>query len=463
VADRYVVPISFEITDGESDDDPRPAIATIMRDGDRGVLYDALYDQRFNDRLLADHLEGRTILGQAGTVVFQPVVAPHSVDGLEVSSLDETATVSSVRESADGETYVHFGSALTVKVFRSVEPGINPDVELRRFLTERTGFVNLSEVLGSSEYQSGDACTFGVLERTLSSDTDAFEELSGLCSKWLSATSKSDEPVWPSANRWATADHAPPAWIVEGLGRTFERVDQLGRLTARLHQSLGSLSEDPELRPVPFTTLYQQSLYQSLRGNVRNELAYLRRVVSHMGSDVQEVMNDVMSAENEMLARLDLIRRETMTGQRIRVHGDFRLDAVATTEGDFMITDLTGDHTLPLGERRLRASPLRDVAQMLRSLDYVAGSAGLDRKEPAWARAAWWSELACARYVESYLKEMAGSPLVPDEPAHMDLLLGAYALARGLRELRWELENRPTWVAVPLFGVRRLLNQARRD
>ncbi len=175
------------------------------------------------------------------------------------------------------------------------------------------------------------------------------------------------------------------------------------------------------------------------------------------------VLNSVTGAEDEMLSRLDLIRREIMTGQRIRVHGDFRLDAVAATEGDFMITDLTGDHTLPLSERRLRASPLRDVAQMLRSLDYVAGAAALERPEPGWARAAWWSEMVGGRYVKSYLEQMAGSPLVPDEPAHVDLLLGAYALARGLRELRWELENRPGWVDVPLYGVRRLLHQARSD
>ncbi len=276
VADRYVVPISFEIIGPEADEDSRPAIANVIYDGGQGALYDAFYDHRFVDRLLADHQQGRTILGQAGTVVFHPVVAHSAVDEIDAVPLDATETSASVRESADGETYLHFGSEFTVKVFRTVEPGINPDVELRRFLTERTSFENLAEVLGSSEYQSGDVCTFGVLERTLSSDTDAFEEMLTLCSEWLSATAEVDEPAWPTANRWATAEHAPPKRLAKGLEPTFERVDQLGRLTAELHQSLGSLSEDPELRPLPFSSLYQQSLYQSLRANVRYELAYLR-------------------------------------------------------------------------------------------------------------------------------------------------------------------------------------------
>ncbi len=166
----------------------------------------------------------------------------------------------------------------------------------------------------------------------------------------------------------------------------------------------------------------------------------------------------MVDAEQALLGRIDPIRRMRMSGRRIRLHGDFRLDAVRLVDGRFTLVDLSGDHRLAMSERRLRASPLRDVSEMVRSLDYLA--LATSREEPAnrpmWGH--WWSQAVGTRYVQAYLTAMGESPLLPDDPAATDALLEAYTLARSLRELEWELTVRPDWVPVALAGVRRMLD-----
>ncbi len=227
-------------------------------------------------------------------------------------------------------------------------------------------------------------------------------------------------------------------------------------MTASLHKALGSMSEDPDISALPFTTLYQHSLYQSLRAAVRNELSDIRKLVDSSATDVP--MRELLAAEHGLLERLKAIRGGRMSGRRIRVHGDFRLDEVRIVEGRFTVIDLSGDHSLPMSERRLRASPLRDVAEMLRSIDYIAGHCALEAEEPGFKWAPWWGRAVGLRFVESYLDAMQDSLLLPDDPADVDTLLDSYMIVRALRELRWELTIRRGWVDIPLDGLRRILD-----
>lgn len=151
-----------------------------------------------------------------------------------------------------------------------------------------------------------------------------------------------------------------------------------------------------------------------------------------------------------------------MSGRRIRVHGDFRLDEVHLVDGRFTVIDLSGDHSLPMSERRLRASPLRDVAEMLRSIDYVAGHSALAADEPGRLWAQWWARGVGFRFFDSYSKTMQDSLLLPDEPAAIDALVESYWIVRALQELHWEMAIRPDWVDIPAASLRRMLRSAAR-
>ena len=168
-------------------------------------------------------------------------------------------------------------------------------------------------------------------------------------------------------------------------------------------------------------------------------------------------MEDIIAAERVLLDRLNVVRRDPMSGRRIRVHGDFRLDEVRLVDGRFTVVDLSGDHSLPMSERRLRASPLRDVAEMLRSIDYVAGHSALEAGESRRLWAQWWSRAVGFRFYESYSKTTQDSLLLPDQPAAIDALIESYWIVRALQELHWEMAIRPDWVEIPATGLRRIL------
>ena len=451
--DWYVAPIAISFEDDLRVPDDA-VLSHIQRDGIDGIVYDALADPRFHRMLLDGVVAGETFLGRAGSLTCTAGISTFEVD------LDASIE-SAVSTSSRGETYIDFGSGFAIKLFRRIEPGVNPDLELRRFLTERTAFENIADTYGALEYQLGDTFTLGVLQESFAEDSTAWSVLRKSVGAWLATVADVEPPSDPGGmfervGRPSDAVLASSALLAPAL----DLAARLGSTTARMHQALGSFSEDPDLSPVPFTQHYQHSLYQSLRAEFRRGLRDIRRRRGGTDDQVSDALRDLVDSEGAYLTQLGSIRTDRIKGSRIRLHGDFRLDEVHIVDDDFIIEDFSGDHSRPLSERRLRGSPLRDVAEMIRSLDYVALSAALDgtRRQRTWA--AWWSRLVGSEFVRSYLDEMEDSPLLPDSAQAIDDLLNAFALSRALRELHWELVTRPDWVRIPLAGLRRMLGRA---
>ena len=267
-----------------------------------------------------------------------------------------------------------------------------------------------------------------------------------------------DAPPQPAAGTWAQAAHvgtrlpAPRA-----LQPALDLAGTLAVTTAQMHLALGSFSEDPDMRPEAFSQLYQHSLYQSLRAGVRQDIRRIRRLINGHQPELDEALRRLVDAEPAILERIDPIRRRRMAGQRIRLHGDYRLDEVHVVDDAVTVVDFSGNQAQPMSERRLRGSPLRDVAQMLRSIDYVAMTSARQVDEDRRRWAAWWSRAIGRHFVHTYLAAMEDSPALPDDAEAVDALLQAFALTRSLRELQWELQTRPDWIAIPLAGIRRLL------
>ena len=451
--DLYVVPIAISFEDHRIAAENGNLISRIRREGVDGVLYDGLADERFRALMLNAVLEGETLLGETGALSCTTGFSPLDID-------PPLETASTVHTNDRGETYISFEDGPVIKLFRHVDPGINPDLELRRFLTERTGFTDLAGVYGAFEYQSGESFTLAVLQESFADTSNAMASFGELCRTWLDSVEDDVPESEPNDGYWSStavaADDLPSA---DGLTGALDLAARLGETTAHLHLALGSLSEDPDIRPEPFSHHYRQSLYQSLRAGVRQELRSIHRHAADAGPELEASVREIVRSEGDILQWLDPIRRQPVTGSRIRVHGDYRLDEVYMVNGDFVIEDFSGDHTRPVSERRLRGSGLRDVAQMLRSIDYVAMSSALGGSEVRRIWATWWSRAVGGAFVASYLDHMEGSPLLPEKPEATDALLNAFAVARSLRELHWDLVNRPWQAAVPLAGIRSTLGR----
>jgi maltose alpha-D-glucosyltransferase/alpha-amylase len=230
----------------------------------------------------------------------------------------------------------------------------------------------------------------------------------------------------------------------------------LGQRTAELHDALASAPEHFAFGPERFSTLYQRSVYQSTRALTVHVFRLARAVSGRIPQTVQ-----ILDLEDDVMGRFRRMLDLKIDASRIRVHGDYHLGQVLWTGRDFVIIDFEGEPDRPPGERRIKRSPLRDVAGMLRSFHYAAYTAlarqtgGPNTENPAFLEP-WvllWYQWVAATYVQAYLEAFPSNGILPPEGPQMRVLLDVFMLEKALYELRYELDHRPGWVKVPIQGI----------
>jgi maltose alpha-D-glucosyltransferase/alpha-amylase len=264
----------------------------------------------------------------------------------------------------------------------------------------------------------------------------------------------------------------PDGFEPDLLGAYLDSARLLGERTAELHRALASEAGSADFAPEAFGTLYQRSLYQSMRALTGRSLQLLGERRGSLGGRAAELAEALLARRQEVLDRFGVLLGRRLEAQRIRIHGDYHLGQVLFTGRDFLIIDFEGEPARALSERRIKRSPLRDVAGMLRSFDYAGHSelarqveGGLVSRADAaalagWAR--WWQHWVSATFLAAWLDRLGwgsgdAGGLVPAGAEDLGALLSVYLLEKAIYELRYELNNRPDWVAIPLAGLLQLL------
>ncbi|MBD3299699.1 MAG: phosphotransferase, partial [candidate division Zixibacteria bacterium] len=246
----------------------------------------------------------------------------------------------------------------------------------------------------------------------------------------------------------------------------------LGQRTAEMHIALAGSDADQAFSRQSFTSLYQRSIYQSMRSQAKRSLELLRKSTSSIPSDARPVANQVLDAESSLIKLFEALRKRKLSAARIRTHGDFHLGQLLFTGKDFVIMDFEGEPTRSISERRLKRSPLRDVAGMLRSFHYAvamarsrmitsdSGTSPATNPEDQerlehWGR--YWYAWVSAVYLKSYLATCDKDTFLPKTQEELKMLLDAYLLEKAIYEVVYELNNRPQWVRIPLEGILSLL------
>ncbi len=271
----------------------------------------------------------------------------------------------------------------------------------------------------------------------------------------------------PAASPVALLDTVLPPEAATLIGPYIESARLLGRRTAELHLALASESDLPEFTPEPFTRLYQRALYQSMRTLSGKVLPLLRLQINRLPAELRPQAARVLDRQAEIGARFKRLLGSKISALRIRCHGDYHLGQVLYTGKDFVIIDFEGEPARPITERRIKRSPLRDVAGMLRSFHYAAYAAlnPPQGKEAAaadpsllepWAE--YWQRWVGAEFLKSYLEHSAGGRFTPDSRGEIRVLLDALLMEKVVYELGYELNNRPDWVKIPLRGIEQLLD-----
>ncbi len=473
-SETYVVPMAVATrADGESllADHPNAGIAWLdPKDGsDSLLLHDALADPAYSDTILAAFRRKRVFTSPSGGELTLSTTGAFRrlLDGSDTDELG--AHILSVEQS---NTSVVFGNAVVVKTFRRAQEGINPDLEMGAYLTDVAAFPNISPLLGAMEYRRGrgEPRTLGVVNQYVVNEGDAWHytlDALGLFYETV-ASAVADQPL--AIPRWSDigelAGGPVPDDVVAAVGPYLETAELLGRRTGEMHLALAAGDTDA-FRPEPFTTLYQRSVFQSMKGQIRPTLQLLRRVLPDLDESGRADGERVLDLESQIVARFAAITRHRIETSRIRVHGDFHLGQVLHAGRDFVIIDFEGEPSRSPTERRIKRSPLVDVAGIIRSFQYAA-HAGLrayaDRglvPHDQWAafeaRAQAWHLWVTTRFLAGYLGEADGTALLPLDDGDQLALLTAYTLDKALYEVRYDLAHRPTWASIPLHGIVALL------
>lgn len=452
-SERYQVPLLCE----RAADTPRPARGTpimeLPSESGNLRLYDAFVEPHIGARLLELLRANRALHGRRGTFAFS-AVAPDldPADGRDTRLLG-------VEQS---NTSLVLRDRWIMKILRKLEPGRSRDFEVGRFLSTQARFRHSPAVGGTIEYrQAGDqTTTLAVLLAYVPNRGDGWsyvlERLVAALRSTLPAAERTGA-VPGSAFRVprAGARKAKPGILDDDLR-------ELGRVTGELHRALAS-GPSPTFSPEPASPRDLAGWADDLR---RQAALAFRAAADSLASappSPRGLLRRFLAEEprhrralDRLLAGLDSLRLA-----KIQVHGDYHLGQVLKTDDSFLVIDFEGEPARPLAERWAKQSPLRDVAGMLRSFSYAAHVAARafpdPQRERLLPRALAWERAASEVFLEAYSGALAGSGLLPGPPASLVELARLFQLAKAYYEVRYELNNRPEWVEVPLLGLERLL------
>jgi trehalose synthase-fused probable maltokinase len=369
---------------------------------------DGLEDPQLARELVSAMRSGLTLQGAEGIVEFAPV---EGFAGLGRELLDARPVGAEQSNSS-----VVFDDELILKVFRRLEPGVNPELEMLRFLTEH-GFANIAPLGGWYAYSGGPlGATLGILQEYVGGGLDGWE---------LALDEIGERPE-----------------------EFLQRLRRLGEVTGEMHSVLASDANDPAFAA---ETPSVESL-GLLTATVDEEI---ERVFLTLPED-DDRLEPILGRGEEVREQLRLLTYAGTTGKVIRTHGDYHLGQTLWSQDDWVVLDFEGEPARSVAERRRKRSPLRDVAGMLRSFAYAATAAELLRRTPA---PEGWEEQARGQFLEGYL-DTADPALLPSGQVALDRLLAVFELEKAVYELRYELDNRPDWVGIPVAGIQRLIEQA---
>jgi maltose alpha-D-glucosyltransferase/alpha-amylase len=431
--------------------------------GEEGVLLDAMFDEGFASMVLRSVQARQRFKTTRGELVGIRTAAFRQI------GLEDGARPSLMRGDQTN-TSVIYGERMILKLFRKLEAGLNPDYEIGRTLTD-AGFPYTPAVTGAIEYyrQREEPITLAVVHQYIRKEGDAWQYTMDALRDYFDralAAGVEVPAVSPAApNLFRLTEEEMPPLAVEMIGSFGESVRLLGLRTAQLHSALAAAGDEPGFAPEPFTPYYQRALYQSMRNLTTNSFALLAGVAKKNGDAPPEVAA-VLGLENEVLARFRNLTSRPLKSLRIRVHGDYHLGQVLYTGNDFVITDFEGEPSRPVSERRIKRSPLRDVAGMLRSFNYAVHSALLEERQSglsdegemvarSWGR--FWQSWVGSIFLSSYLEEAGKYSFLSTDKRELEFLLDIYTLEKAVYEVAYEINTRPSWLIVPLQGILEIL------
>ena len=421
----------------------------------RALLHDAIWDAKFRENLFQLMAKGANLKGRSGSLLGVG-------SSLLAQQPNEQAPPSQVVKAEQSNSSMLFDNRFFLKLYRKLEDGMNPEVEVTRFLTERAQFAHVPAFVGAIEYRRprSEPTVVALLQAAAPNESDAW-------ALTLDAVGRYFERVLARKADLQSEMIAPGPLFDQLVGGVYpEKAKLIAQRTAEMHLALASDTTDKNFAPEPFNAMAQRSVYQNMRASVRRIFALLQKKLPHLPEAFRDEAAQVLAAEQQILDAEHQTLERHASAAKIRIHGDYHLGQLLYTGKDFVILDFEGEPARPLSERKLKRSALRDVAGMMRSFQYAAYSALWQpamRSEDVPFLERWadiWYRQMSAVFLESYLTTAAGAVFLPQKQGDLAPLLQAYLIDKAVYEVGYELNHRPDWIVIPVRGVKHILHLA---
>lgn len=454
-AETYAVPlIECAKSDTAGGEEKPAAILTVTLRGDEQRTFrDALSDRMFLEIVFETLASAGRFTGTSGEYAGVPTSALETLRRAAAGHLEP-----SVMKAEQSNTSVLYGRTFVLKFFRHIEQGLNPDFEIGEFLMRRVGFSHVPPTAGAYEYRHPGApvATAALLQGFVANQGDAWQHTLAILSAYFDRINHATTSSPEEAEQW--------------LGDDVSSAGLLGCRTAELHLALTSAPDDPDFAPEPYTPSYQRGLQEAMSGLARETFAMLRRRAPDLPAALRSSAERVLEDEEQLLSRYHMLGERRLSGRLIRIHGDLHLGQVLWTGDDFVFIDFEGEPARSLAERRAKYSPIRDVAGMIRSFHYAAFAALFARLGEAGAAAprfaalvpfanAWYRSVS-GEFLRRYRETARGADFLPADSDEFNAVLELWLLDKAVYELKYELNHRLGWVAIPLEGITGLLAPA---
>ena len=443
---RYFLPLTIRwIRYTAVDRGPASVLAAVRRGPREGTLLDATIEPEFVPALLAKIHAGETVGKAAQKIQFRPTAA------FSATPLPEFKIIKAIdREQSNSSVIVDF--RYVIKILRRISPGIHPEIEVGRFLTEETSFQNTPALLGSVELLEGEnRSALAVVHAFVENQGDAWSVTLGSLERLI------DEQ---RLNLAEPIVETPDSLVL------LQRMRQIGRRTAELHQALSSRKDIADFAPEPISAGDFVRWTDAMISRAQAGFDLLKDTLRTLPEGADHLARRLLDKRDAIAAYIESERNAAYGGIKIRHHGDFHLGQILIAKDDAYILDFEGEPRRTLEERRQKAPPARDVAGFIRSIDYAISAAidrspdlGLEDRATLTPLMRAWGERLTTAYWDSYRETLTGVSLWPADDNQARQLLDLFLLEKALYEIEYELTNRPSWTHIPIEATLRILEQ----
>ena len=470
--ETYVMPGSVAV--GHAAEQLKTRLADVSvaelqaQDASKGVLYSALWDPAFCDALLSAIARRRRFRGQAGELV-----GTHTRTFRRIWGQSHPELAPAMLRTEQSNAAISYGNRFLLKLYRRVEPGVHPEVEMGAFLSEHN-FQNIAPFAGLIEYRtgSGDSSVISTLHAFVENQGDAWHYTLDTLGQFFEAglARKEFDYNGPEINRHPLdlVGAAPPSHAHEVMGAYLDAAYVMGQRTAELHLALSSDSSDPAFAPETFTDHYRLALQHSLVAMGNQALQFLRFQLKSLPESTQAEAQRMFEQQEKLRKCFRAISDRRVSALRIRVHDDLNLKRLLHTGKDFVFIGFEGRSDRPLSERRIKRSPLRDVASLMMSFQYAADAVFYDQVPGVKPRpetnvalqglSTFWLQWTSARFLNGYFTTIGRNSPLSQSEGNTRCLLDAYLLEQALEEIRQMLRTNPHQVLSPLKLLQRTLS-----